>query len=75
MSRFGYMPFNYEFLVPERFLNFSTGDVVDVESINVQGANGLPSGNLRLQITNITPQYKNTGRQYKVKGMSYESRI
>ena len=73
VSMFGYTPFNYTFTTPERFLDFSVGDVVNLDSINTQSASGLASGSLRVQITNIAPQYTATGREYKVKAMSYEA--
>ena len=70
---FGHTPYNYTGVTQERFLDFKVGDVVNLDSINTQSASGLPSGSLRAQVTNIAPQYKKTGREYKIKAMSYEA--
>ena len=73
VSMFGHTPYNYTGVTQERFLDFKVGDVVNLDSINTQSASGLPSGSLRAQVTNIAPQYKKTGREYKIKAMSYEA--
>lgn len=73
VSRFGYMPFNYSWTTQERFLTFKTGDVVNVQSPNIQSPSGLPSGDLRTQITKVTPKYTSNGRMYDVKSVSYEA--
>lgn len=73
VSRFGSMPYTYKWNTQERFLTFKTGDVVGVDSQNIQSANGLPSGDLRAQITNVRPKYNKTGRTYDVKAISYEA--
>jgi hypothetical protein len=73
VSRFKFNPFNYKWTTQERFLTFKTGDVVDLNSSSIQSASGLPSGDLRAQITKIMPKYTNAGRMYECTAMSYEA--
>ena len=73
VSRFKFTPFIYSWTTQERFLTFKTGDVVDLNSVSIQSPSGLPSGNLRSQITKITPKYTKDGRTYDVKAMSYDA--
>lgn len=73
VSRFKFTPFNYTWTTQERFLTFKTGDVVDLSSNSIQSASGLPSGDLRAQITKITPKYTKEGRSYDCTAMSYEA--
>jgi hypothetical protein len=78
VARFAFTPFNYSALSQERFLAFNgvrvkTGDVVNLNSQSIQSANGLPSSELRAQITKIKPNYTNLGRTYNVTAMSYEA--
>ncbi|MBG7617350.1 MAG: hypothetical protein IZT57_03125, partial [Chloroflexi bacterium] len=73
VSRFKFTPFNYKWTTQERFLTFKTGDVVDLNSSSIQSASGLPSGDLRAQITKIMPKYTNAGRMYECTAMSYEA--
>ena len=72
VSRFKFTPFERSFITDERYLTFKTGDVVDLQTSMDQSIYGLPSGNIRSQITRINPDYKN-GRQYKVKAITYEA--
>jgi hypothetical protein len=73
VSRFKFTPFVRTFKTEERALTFNTGDVVDLITTVDQGANGLPSGNIRAQILKINPRYEKTGRIYDVTTMSYEA--
>jgi hypothetical protein len=73
VSRFKFTPFNRDWETQERFLTFKTGDVVDLNAQSIQSASGLPSGDLRAQVTKITPRYTNTGRMYDCIAMSYEA--
>lgn len=73
VSRFKFTPFTYKWTTQERFLTFKTGDVVDLNAVSIQSANGLPSTDLRAQITKVTPKYTNTGRVYDCTAMSYEA--
>ena len=72
VSRFKFTPFERSFVTDERYLTFKTGDVVDLVTSVDQGIYGLPSSNIRSQITKITPSYKD-GRQYNVKAITYEA--
>ena len=73
VSRFKFTPFVRDFVTEERFLKFKTGDVVDLQTTVDQGPDGLPSGNIRAQITKINPDYGKDGRTYKVSTMTYEA--
>ena len=73
VSRFKFTPFVRMFKTEERALTFKTGDVVDMVTTVDQGADGLPSGNIRAQILKINPKYDKTGRIYDVTTMSYEA--
>jgi hypothetical protein len=72
VSRFKFTPFERPFTVDEKYLTFKTGDVVDLATTVDQGIYGLPSGNIRAQITKINPKYKG-GRTYEVKALTYEA--
>ena len=72
VSRFKFTPFIHTWVTDERKLNFNTGDVVDINTNEVQGIDGLPDGNARAQIVSIKPEYKKDGREYKIKAMTYE---
>ena len=73
VSRFKFTPFNYKWKTQEKFLTFRTGDVVDLSSLTLQSPTGLPSGDLRAQITKISPKYTKDGRVYDCTAMSYEA--
>ena len=73
VSRFKFTPFVRTFKTEERALTFNTGDVVDLITTVDQGADGLPSGNIRAQILKINPRYEKTGRIYDITTMSYEA--
>ena len=73
VSRFKFTPFIRTFVTDEKYLNFKTGDVVDMFTTVDQGANGLPSTNVRSQILKINPMYTKDGRNYKVTAMTYEA--
>lgn len=73
VSRFKFTPFVRTFKTEERALKFNTGDVVDLITTVDQGADGLPSGNIRAQIIKINPNYNDDGRIYDVTTMSYEA--
>jgi hypothetical protein len=71
VSRFKYTPFNYKWTTQERSLTFKAGDVVDINSISLQSSSGLPDGNIRAQVTKITPKYTDDGRMYDCIAMGY----
>jgi hypothetical protein len=78
VARFKFTPFNYMGISQEKFLAFNgvrvkTGDVVNLSSQSIQSPNGLPSSELRAQITKIKPNYTENGRTYNVTAMSYEA--
>ena len=73
VSRFKFTPFSRTWQTEERYLTFKTGDVVDLNTTSDQGADGLPSGDIRAQITKITPKYTKSGRMYDVTAMTYEA--
>lgn len=72
VSRFKFTTFERSFITDEKYLTFKTGDVVDLSTTVDQGIFGLPSGNIRAQITKINPKYKG-GRTYEVKALTYEA--
>jgi len=72
VSRFKFTPFERTWITDERYLTFKTGDVVDLATTVDQNIYGLPSGNIRAQITKINPKYKG-GRTYEVKALTYEA--
>ena len=73
VSRFKFTPFTRSFTGDERFLNYKTGDVVDLITTIDQGFDGLASSNVRGQILKINPKYSKDGRTYDVKAMAYEA--
>ena len=73
VSRFKFTPFTRSFTGDERFLNYKTGDVVDLETTIDQGFDGLTSSNIRGQILKINPKYSKDGRTYDIKAMTYEA--
>tara|TARA_R110000868_G_scaffold121456_2_gene322238 strand:- start:80 stop:1324 length:1245 start_codon:yes stop_codon:yes gene_type:complete len=73
VARFKFTPFSYRWTTQERFLTFKTGDVIDINANAIQSASGLPSTELRAQITKIMPKYGRTGRTYDCTAMSYEA--
>ena len=73
VSRFKFGGREKKWITQERFLVFKTGDVIDLDSISIQSASGLPSGDERVQITKITPKYTKDGRVYDCTAMSYEA--
>jgi hypothetical protein len=75
VSRFKNEPKDYTFPTEERFLTFSTGQVVNLVSPDIQDFNGLPSTDARAQITKIKTNYKDTGRTYTVSAITYEAAL
>ena len=73
VSRFKFTPFTRSFTGDERFLNYKTGDVVDLITTIDQGFDGLTSSNIRGQILKIKPKYSKDGRTYDIKAMTYEA--
>lgn len=73
VSRFKFTPFTRTWQTEERYLTFKTGDVVDLSTTSDQGFDGLPSGDIRSQITKVTPKYTKSGRRYDVTAMTYEA--
>lgn len=72
VSRFKFTPFERSFITDERYLTFNTGDVVDLATTVDESIYGVPSGNIRAQITKINPKYKG-GRTYEIKALTYEA--
>ena len=73
VSRFKFTPFTRSFTGDERFLNYKTGDVVDLITTIDQGFDGLTSSNIRGQILKIKPKFSKDGRTYDIKAMTYEA--
>ena len=73
VSRFKFTPFTRSFTGDERYLNYKTGDVVDLVTTIDQGFDGLASTNIRGQILKIKPKYSKDGRTYDIKAMTYEA--
>ena len=73
VSRFKFTPFTRSFTGDERYLNYKTGDVVDLVTTIDQGFDGLASLNIRGQILKIKPKYSKDGRTYDIKAMTYEA--
>ena len=71
IRRFGTQPISYRWQTEEKNLNFSTGDVVNPYSVNLQNAQGLPEENARAQILTVKPKYTKTGRLYDVEALTY----
>jgi len=69
-ARFGFTPEEYTWETEERFLNYSTGDIVDILTNDKQGFDGRPKS-VRAQITSVQPIY-NIGRKYRTKALTYE---
>ena len=65
-------PKQFSWTTPERKLDFSTGDIVDVISNTTVGFDGLPSGITRAQITSVKPKYSPSGREYNIDALTYE---
>lgn len=65
-------PFSYNWITQERKRTFDVGDIVDLTTSLTLGANGLPTGITRAQITSIKPAYKKEGRSYNVSALAYE---
>lgn len=75
VQRFGFMPVKYSWTTQERNLNFSVGDVVNIDAAEVQGFDGLPSSNTRAQILKIQPRHTKIGREYTVNALTYQPAI
>lgn len=73
VSRFKFTPYLRTFTADERYINYKTGDVVNINSEVDQGFDGANSNNIRAQILKINPSYTKEGRQYKVDAMTYEA--
>lgn len=71
VARFGTMPLRFTWTTQEKFLNFKTGDVVDIVTQELQAFDGTPR-TVRAQILSTAPKLTPTGRQYAVKALSYE---
>ena len=65
-------PYDYTWTTQERKLDFEVGDVVDLVTSADVGFDGLPSNNKRAQIISIKPNYRDVGRDYTVKALSYQ---
>lgn len=74
-ARFSSPPVSYDWITREQFLNFNTGDVVNIDSPDLIGFNGLPQI-ARAQVTSVQPVYNNrNGRFYRIKAEAYEPPI
>ena len=71
VSRFGLPPITYKWLTEERFLTFKTGDVVEINSPELQGFDGEESTGNRAQILSVNPKYSKVGRQHAITAMTY----
>jgi len=71
-ARFGNTPEEYTFETEEKFLNYKTGDIVDVITNEKQNFAGL-SSNVRAQILSVKPVYTEFGRKYITKALTFES--
>jgi len=65
-------PFSYIWVTQERKRLFDIGDIIDLSTSLTVGANGLPTGTARAQITSIKPKYGKEGRSYNVTALAYE---
>jgi len=65
-------PATYNWMTPERKLNFNVGDVVDLSTSVDVGFDGVTGTTSRAQITSINPKYTREGREYSVSADSYE---
>jgi len=74
VSRFGQMPLKYKWKTQERNLVYKTGDIVNINSDEKQGYDGLPDASIRAQILAIKPSYSK-GREYAVEALTFESAI
>lgn len=72
VARFGNTPEEYTFETEEKFLNYNTGDIVDVITPEKQNILGLPD-DIRAQILSIKPVYTESGRRYITKALTFES--
>lgn len=72
VSRFGHTPVMYRWTTQERFLDFKTGDIVSIESDEVQDHDGTQK-QVRAQILNIKPRLGKLKREYQVKALTYEA--
>ena len=72
VSRFKFTSYIRDYKADERYLDFKTGDVVNVDSEVDQGFDGANSNNIRAQVLKINPEYNKEGRKYKVDLMTYE---
>jgi len=71
VARFGLPPQERSWATQEKFLDFDTGDVVDVLADDIQDFAGAPAVD-RMQITSIQTKYARSGREYFGKGLTYE---
>lgn len=71
VSRFSDAPREYRWSCPERYLDFSVGDVADLEYPTLVGFDGTPA-RPRAQVTSIRPRYGRTGRSYEIRALTYE---
>ena len=61
VSRFKFTPYLRTFTADERYINYKTGDVVNINSEVDQGFDGANSNNIRAQILKINPSYTKEG--------------
>lgn len=71
LQQYGITPQLYRWTTQERNLSFKTGDIKNLSTLQTPGFDGLPSTNVRAQILNIQPIFTPTGREYKVKALTY----
>lgn len=72
ISRFGLKPVEYNWRTQERYLDFSTGDIVSFSSDEVQDFDGTQK-ELRGQVLKITPRIGKVSRHYLIKALTYEA--
>mgnify|MGYP000291879121 CR=1 FL=1 len=74
-TRFSVPPVTYRWVTREQFLNFTTGDVTNINSPELIGFDGLPQVQ-RAQITRVRPVYnRRQGRLYNIEAEAYEPPI
>jgi hypothetical protein len=72
VTRFGLTPVVYNWPTEERFLNVNIGDVVDLDTPELQGFDGLTKSGTRAQILQIRPKYDpRKGRTHLIRALTY----
>lgn len=75
IGRFSNSPKEFSWKTQERFLSFAIGDVVTIDSKELQLGDGRNDTSTRMQITSIRTTYGLGRRQYLVKALSYNPQL